>query len=371
MPPNAHSISVAANTIHRAVLHTDPLAALSASRWSLEGTSDFWAFVLQIATVAITLGVFVEVVATILEIIEDRAEGKKLPLHAILTLLGGGVVAIALGFEFWAEFKTASIETDLRKNNAAAQGELDKRARDATAEAVAIANKFGGLQNFVAHKEGEMDSAFSSFKTFAEQQQTRTTNAINGLNTKQAKLQTALSSVDASAGKAASAADTAGKTSASMTDTLNSERQMQGQMRAIITHRVLTPEQAAGLVEKLKPFAKTPFDLFLMQDPDAMNFEFQLADVLQKAGWDWKPAPALGALVFTPPGKPQIGMQTLSGCSIEIAESSRSTLTAPVLALLNGILGTGIPCRASANKDADMKSEFDKKWVHIFVGIRD
>jgi len=38
-----------------------------------------------------------------------------------------------------------------------------------------------------------------------------------------------------------------------------------------------------------------------MQDPDAMNFEFQLADVLQKAGWDWKPAPALGALVFTPP----------------------------------------------------------------------
>jgi len=192
IPPNAQSISVVANTIHRAAPH-DPLSDLNSARWSLEGKSDFWGLVLQISTVAIGVGVFVEVVATVMEIIEDRAEGKKLP----------------------------------------------------------------------------------------------------------------------------------------------------------------------------------PFDIFGMQDTDAEAFMSQIADAAQKAGWDWKPAPSIGALVFTPQGKPQMGIVVSRGCSIEIAESARPTLTNPVLALVNGIVAAGIPCRASANNDSTMLPEYDKKWVHVFIGTRD
>jgi len=292
-------------------------------------------------------------------------------LHHTLTFVGGALVVLAVAAEYWAENKGSSLETKLRANNAAAQGELDKRAREATAQAVAIANKFGGLQHFVSQKEGEMDSAFSDFKEFAQQQQNRTAAVLNDLNSKQAKLQTALNSVDASASKASSAADTANKTAASMTDTLNSERQMQAQMRAIITRRILSPEQLTALVTDTKPFPKTPFDLFMMQDRDTEEFAVQIGDALESAGWDWKPAPARGDLVFTPKGKPQIGMQTANGCSIEIAESAKAALSPPVLALLNGILKAGITCRAGTSKDAEMSPDFDKKWVHIFIGTRD
>lgn len=334
---------VAANT-HRAVSYVDPLGALNSTRAALEGSSDFWAFVIQLATVAITVGVFVEVVATILEIIEDRAEGKKLPVHAMLTLFGGAVVAVALAFEFWAESKSSSTETKLRANNAAAQSELDKRAREATAQAVAIAGKFGGLQKFVARKEGEMDTAFSGFRAFAEQQQTLTTHAISDLNNKQTQLQTALSSVDTSAGKAASAADTANKTAASMTDTLNSERQMSAQMRALVTPRVIDDSHFSAMVDALKAYPKTPVDLGVTRDPECADLLVRISDALVAAKWDIRAWQGTGfsLRLNARPDLPPVGEITGRGVGVSISLIDQKLLGPAGDAFLKALRDAGL-----------------------------
>ena len=348
----------------------DPLATLTSARWALEGASDYWALVLQISTIAIGLGVFIEVVATTCEIIEDRRAGRKLPFHAIMTLAGGALVALALVFEFFAEFKSASTETALRKNNAAAQGELDKRAREATAEAVSIAGRFGGLQSLVTQKEGEMDAEVSNLKTFAQNQRARVNTAISALSGEEAKVQTARSDAQSSAGKAAGAADVANKAAISMVETLNSEKQMQAQMRAVVTRRLLTDAQFDELKEKLKPFAKTPFDLFVTDDADATKLVGRMGELLEKAGWDWKAAPTLGSLSWSIEGKPSIGILTFQGLSIEIAESGKPTLEKPVLALQKGLLADGLNVTANATPDEKLNPKFDKTVVHIFIGTR-
>lgn len=185
--------------------------SLSAARSTLESQSDGWTATLEIATAVVVLGVLVEVVATWLEVNDERREGKPVKLHHILTFAGAGLIALAVAVEGAAEYKGSSIETALRSNNAASQGVLDKRAKDATAAAVQTAEKFGGLQNLVAQKEQGL------------------TGAIDSLNEEEEKLRKAEGAAESELAK----------------------------IRAREGERHLTKEQEESVVKALKPFPGT------------------------------------------------------------------------------------------------------------------
>jgi len=353
-----------------AIVVSDPLASFDAARWALEGTSDFWALVVRLSTIAIGIGVFIEVGATIIEILEDRASGKKLPFHAIMTLLGGAIVAAALGFEFWAEFKTASTETALRKNNAAVQGELDKRAREATAQAVDIARKFGGLNILVTQKEREMDDAVQRLTG-------RTDHAVSALTKTEKTLAKAQGDAIGSASKAATAADAANKTSASMTDTLNSERQMEARMRDALTPRAIDDAHFAALVAALKPFPKTPVEIALTRDPNCSDLLERISDAMIAADWTIQPysGGGFGLTLSSRPTLPNLGEVTACGVQINISESDREKFSKPILALASNLNSAGVQAFpvAFTDKTPDGKPNplaVKSGVIHLIIGIK-
>jgi hypothetical protein len=83
------------------------------------------------------------------------------------------------------------------------------------------------------------------------------------------------------------------------------------------TPRSLSRFQTIVLADKLRPFAKTRFDLsVIIGDPEAIGFLGFIADVLEAAGWEWieynHPAgPFMN--VYNIPGKSNIGQQGLAG----------------------------------------------------------
>ena len=58
--------------------------------------------------------------------------------------------------------------------------------------------------------------------------------------------------------------------------------------------RKLTPEQAKRIVDKLKPFSGTPYDLYANPDPESLNFLETVDTVLHSAGWVKKPNQSSG-----------------------------------------------------------------------------
>jgi hypothetical protein len=190
------------------------------------------------------------------------------------------------------------------------------------------------------------------------------------LTTQETALQKAQTEAIASAGKASGAADIANKAAASMTDTLNSERQMSAQMRALITPRVLTDVQISDLAASLSTFKATPYCVYVNDDTDSKRFVMRLLALLEKAGWTQKAPQGITGFMLNAPGKQPMAVFTSTGLSFEIAESARQTLGPPILALMNGLRNVGIAAQASATPDDQMAKNFDPKTVHIFVGAR-
>ena len=144
---------------------------LNLARGRLETSSDAWSTLLEVATVFVVMGVIVEVVATWLEVRDEKRAGHRIKLHHVLTFVGAGLIALAVGAEGLAEYKGVDVETKLRGNNAAAQGVLTNRANAATADAVALTKSFGGLHDFVTDQE--------NLNTAAREELQRTTDALN------------------------------------------------------------------------------------------------------------------------------------------------------------------------------------------------
>ncbi len=190
-----------------------------------------------VATVLVAIGVLIEVVATILEVRDELREGGKIKWYHILTFIGAIFVAAFVGLECIAEYKGGDIETKLRSNNAAAQLELTKRANSAVADAVALTEKFGGLHDFVATKEGELDEQFAALKRYAADERKRTEKVIAELNSDRQKL-------DKSRTDAIAAANEAKEALAAVT--------------AARKPRNLTVEQQRRIAQKMAAWAKIP-----------------------------------------------------------------------------------------------------------------
>jgi hypothetical protein len=136
------------------------------------------------------------------------------------------------------------------------------------------------------------------------------------------------------------------------------------ELARLTTPRTLTAEQQSELTEKVRPFAGTPFVLFIQPDPEPLNLANQIAQALVAAGWEWRPAQALPTL--NRPGKPGVGMTTASGVFVQMHSSKRSEWEAAVLAAANAIHSFGIAARAEELTDDSINAA----TVYLRVGAK-
>lgn len=333
----------------------DPLTALSASRSLIERSIHWWATFLEIATAAVVLGVIIEVIATILEVRDEVAKGNAPKLHHIFTFIGSAIVILAVAAEFVAGSRSSSLETSLRSNNERAQALLSERTNEATADAVAIANKFGGLHSFVTSEVAEINGVMTD------------------LQSESAQLMRARNEAMASAASVGKALGTVTKARADLDAAVTKISDLQGDIHDLTAPRAIDRLRVAA---QLQEFAKTPFVMELASDSDAVSLAGQIGSALILAEWDWRPdrrsdnGLEFGTVLV---GRPATRPMIAQGVLIEYANKDRNTLRVPATALAD-VLATVERLRnvhLVELSDQDMKNNADIYGViHIIVGTR-
>lgn len=94
--------------------------------------------------------------------------------------------------------------------------------------------------------------------------------------------------------------------------------------------RRLNASQQQILATKMKMFVAQPFVVLSEMHSEPMHFALDIADVLKRSGWEWKPH--IGGLSIAPlDGRPAVGMSVLDHIEIQ-AHSSKATSAAKALA---------------------------------------
>jgi len=211
--------------------------AFQARKNMLEGAADFWATSLQLATIAVVIGVALEVAATVLEVRENWKNGEKIRVYHWLTFLGSAVIVIGVAWEFWAELKGATAETFLRVSNELEQAKTQSDATSATMDATFAIEKEGGLDKYIHDKTSEIDRDIARLEN-AEKR-----------------------------AKAALAADE--KARQAMVDQLK--------------QRDLTKAQMKIIADAIRGKVKTVY-LYPSDDPDSSTYVFSIGAVMKQAG---------------------------------------------------------------------------------------
>jgi hypothetical protein len=120
------------------------------------------------------------------------------------------------------------------------------------------------------------------------------------------------------------------------------------ELARLITPRVISPEQQRQLVEAVKPFAKTPFDVSIQPDPEPLALMEQICEALVEAGWDWRPVKKIS---LNRPGKPSVGMHTGQGVQVLVESTMMPEWEPAVLALANVLHRIGLETIASHADD--------------------
>jgi hypothetical protein len=184
---NGTYLLMALSSVMPTSAHEDALSVLNALRKTLEQSSDRWSHILIVSTGIVAAGVVLEIVAEAMEVRKDLKEGKKIEPFHIIAFVAASIVALFVAVEGYAEFKVADKETALRKNNSETQLELQASANDAnqtannaTAQAVALAEKEGGLAKLVQEKSDEIDRLRSNLQA-ATDRANRALGQVSGL----------------------------------------------------------------------------------------------------------------------------------------------------------------------------------------------
>jgi len=130
--------------------------------------------------------------------------------------------------------------------------------------------------------------------------------------------------------------------------------------------RLPTNEELTSLIEKIKPFSGTRFDVgHARVDREAWDFLWSLEPAISKAGWvhiDW-----VGGSVFGKngwPGNHLYGEMGVNNVSIEVRPQFRSTLMPAAIALAGALKAIGI----EATTDDDNNSSQNDDAIHLIVG---
>jgi hypothetical protein len=341
---------------------------------SLTYAVSFWDSLSVVLAVAVFLGVAGESVADFETLARWTRLNTRPRLRTGIAKASLLVLIAALAFEVVAAVGSRRANEHVI---GALNRELDTTIRHSTAltaltrelglSNVSIKRKLGEQQSLIA----DMEKQSNAFVRAIRAQQSRDDAVLVDLQREESQLRAAKDDALASAGIAASAATTANKAAADMSATLDAERSMRDQMNALVTPRRLTVAQAERIIDALKIYPNTPFDICVANDPDSFDLSSQIVTVLEQAGWAWRPAPSIGSLVRTLPDKPTMCILTIQGLRIEVAEEKRSSLGQPMAALADGLIAAGIRVGSSFVPNGGMaKSKFDQTSLHIFVGSK-
>jgi len=285
--------------------------------------------------------VLIEVVATVIEVVEEHHAGNKIKVHHILTFIGAGLIALAVGWEGLAEYRSAETETKLRDNNANTQRILADTARKATADAVELTDKFGGLHDFVATQERSIDAA-------------------------KVELERGTASLNKARDEALSAANATKGDLEKVTALLNQEKDVHEKVQALTTPRTLKAARQQLVTAFAKPFAGQRYRVAISGSADdGLPFWQSLYPALKNAGWVYIPAgpPSIGD---PPAGIPLI---TIPGIEIRFDPSKEQQLTPAALALGTALHMDGTVVAVNRNRQAD-PDEAARDVLLIFIGAR-
>jgi hypothetical protein len=331
----------------------DPIDSLTVTRRGLEAASAQWAHLLLFATVIVGVGVVIEVIAFVMEILEDKRKGD-VKFHDGLALAGAIYVALFIGYEIRAEYKGGIIEEELRTNNSAAQAILSDRANSATAQAVALAKKVGGFDVLVGQTNDKVDALAAT----ASDQKARSDAIIAALNAKQKEV--------------AATIEAAKKDEATLAASANTITELRQQLHDLTTDRSIDINRVSA---EVKPLGKVPFALTVSDDVDAMLLAGQIATALEKAGWDWKEnKPSDNSLEFVKkwPDKPAMRVQPGRGVVIVLAVVDLNNLGAAGTKLIDALKHGGLKDVSGLQLDDDQMKQAKRLYgvIHVFVGSK-
>lgn len=122
-------------------------------------------------------------------------------------------------------------------------------------------------------------------------------------------------------------------------------------------------KNAAAMIQKLRSFSGTPFDVGVQTDGEPVDLMAQITSVLVEAGWDWKPSS--GSLSFNIPGRPNIQPIVLSGgIQIKFAKKRFDEWSTAVAALSEALKDENLVFLAVAT------DEVPDSAVHINFGTK-
>lgn len=106
------------------------------------------------------------------------------------------------------------------------------------------------------------------------------------------------------------------------------------------TPRVLSQEQISALIDAARPFAVTPFDVFIQPEKESLDLATQIAEALRAAGWNWMPV--ISPVVLNRPNTPATGMTTWIGLAVQVHNSRIGEWQGAALAIGNALLAAGM-----------------------------
>jgi hypothetical protein len=136
--------------------------------------------------------------------------------------------------------------------------------------------------------------------------------------------------------------------------------------------RLLTPEAVASVVEKLRPFGRTKFDIAHANvGREQWDFLWQLEPIFSKAGWifaDWVGLNVFGKINWTLQMH-VYGLANVSNVSIELSPEGRDKLLPAANALVEALNEIGIVTRLEEPPISGVSGTTDA--IHVLVGAKE
>ena len=203
----------------------------------------------------------------------------------------------------------------------------------------------------------------SAAETKADEAETKSKEAFTRAKAAEHSLAKAESDAAKAQALATNSLTLARSAEAHLKDALDHAEKAEREIARLKTPRSLSDEQQKRIASKIKPFAGTPFDLWVNTDSDSTALMGVIDAMLRSAGWR-----------FELTGEPitysnTAGMIASSGISIHVAEEHRSELEPALLALANALTSEGLPVAAIADTANGEKGK-KRDRIHVIIGSK-
>lgn len=132
----------------------------------------------------------------------------------------------------------------------------------------------------------------------------------------------------------------------------------------LLAPRNLTEQQMALMVETLKKFEGTPFDLSLSYSPEGARLLQQILSTLKAAGWS--PKDRESGLIIRFPDTPIVGQIVSENIIIKVSPQKLKDWEQPTLAPANALIAAGMKVEAVEGYEP----EDDDNAIHIRIGVK-